>query len=131
MQTSSQAALPAPLSINGPSSRTPEPIEFTELSLTVDLLLESHPVFADAVKAALLPLDGEFLFDLPHAGKPGGKGRVAAVRIRYAGSYEAKLAFVFLSDDAMDARVAPPDSELAHLKSFAESFVGVLEKFAD
>lgn len=131
MQTSSHASLPAPLSISGPNSKTPEPIEFTELSLTVDLLLESHPVFSDAVKAALLPLDGEFLFDLPHAEKPGGKGRVAAVRIRYAGSDEAKLAFVFLSDDAMDARVAPPDSELDHLKSFAESFVGVLEKIAD
>ncbi|MDH6268479.1 hypothetical protein M2360_003885 [Rhizobium sp. SG_E_25_P2] len=131
MQTSSQAALPAPVSINGPSPHTPEPIEFTELALTVDLLLESHPVFSDAVKAALLPLGGEFLFDLPHAEKPGGKGRVAAVRIRYAGAQDARLAFVFLSDDAMDARVSPPDRELDHLKSFAESFVGVLEKIAD
>ena len=104
------------------------PVEFIELGLGLELLLDTHPVFSDAVKAAILPLEGEFLFELPYGAKPDSKGRVAAVRLAYAGSDDPRVAFVFLSDDAMDTRVEAADGQAEHLKNFAESFVDVLEK---
>lgn len=111
-----------------PQVRAPQPVEFIELGLGLELLLDSYPVFADAVKASIEPLEGEFLFDLPYATKPDGKGRVAAVRLAYAGNAEPRVAFVFLSDDAMETRIEPGDGQVEHLRSFAQSFVDVLEK---
>lgn len=104
------------------------PVEFIELGLALELLLETHPVFSDAVKAAILPLDGEFLFELPYGEKPDGKGCVAAVRLAYAGFDTPRVAFVFLSDDAAETRVEAADSQAEHLRNFAQSFVDVLEK---
>jgi hypothetical protein len=104
------------------------PVEFIELGLGLELLLETHPVFADAVRAAILPLDGEFLFELPHGDEPGGKGRIAALRLPYAGSKEPRLVFAILGDDGLETRVEAADGQPAHLKSFAQSFVDVLEK---
>jgi hypothetical protein len=111
-----------------PRDGATQPVEFIELGLALELLLDSYPIFADAVKAAILPLDGEFLFELPYAGKPDGKGRVAAVRLAYAGREEPRMAFVFLSDDAMDTRIEPAEQQVEHLRNFAQSFVDVLEK---
>jgi hypothetical protein len=104
------------------------PVEFIEFGLGLEMLLETHPVFTDAVRAALLPLDGEFLFELPLADKPDGKGRVAAVRLAYAGSPERRLAFAVLSEDGVETSIQTPDEQPEHLKSFAESFVDVLTK---
>ncbi|MFT3886547.1 MAG: hypothetical protein QM713_00030 [Arachnia sp.] len=92
------------------------------------MLLETHPVFADAVKAALLPLDGEFLFELPLGEKPDGKGRIAAVRLAYEGSEGARLAFAVLSDDGLETSIHRPDAQPEHLRSFAESFVDVIAR---
>lgn len=108
-----------------PQAGTTLPVEFIELGLALELLLDTHPVFADAVKAAILPLDGEFLFELPYG---DGKGRVAAVRLAYAGNQDQRVAFVFLSDDAMDTKIEPADGQVEHLRNFAQSFVDVLEK---
>ena len=108
--------------------QTTSPVEFIELGLGLEMLLETHPVFADAIKAALLPLDGEFLFELPLGEKPEGKGRVAAVRLTYEGSDDRRLAFAVLSDDGLETGIHMPDAQPAHLKSFAESFVDVLER---
>jgi hypothetical protein len=121
---------PAPLAPATPVAAASgvAPVELIELGLGLELLLETHPVFVDAVKAAILPLDGEFLFELPHGDKPNGKGRVAAVRLAYAGNTEARLAFVFLSDDALDTRVEPAEGQAEPLTNFARSFVDVLEK---
>ena len=102
------------------------PVEFIELGLGLEMLLETYPVFADAVKAALLPLDGEFLFELPLGEKPDGKGRIAAVRLAYEGSDDRRLAFAVLSDDGLETSIHTPDGQPEHLKSFAESFVDVL-----
>ena len=110
------------------SSTNPAPVEFIELGLALELLLDTHPVFADAVKAAILPLDGEFLFELPHGEAPDGKGRVAAIRLAYAGVDEPRLVFVFLSDDGTETKVEAPDGQAEHLANFARSFVDVLEK---
>lgn len=104
------------------------PVEFIEFGLGLEMLLETHPVFTDAVKAALLPLDGEFLFELPSGETPESKGRVAAVRLAYEGSKDLRLAFAVLSDDGLDTSIHTPDGQPAHLKSFAESFVDVLER---
>jgi hypothetical protein len=111
-----------------PQNGATMPVEFIELGLALDLLLDTHPVFADAVKAAILPLDGEFLFELPHGSKPDGKGRVAALRLAYAGNDTPRVAFVFLSDDAMDTRIEAADDQPEHLRNFAESFVDVIEQ---
>lgn len=128
MQTPEKRTGKAPPSKSAPQAGTTVPVEFIELGLGLELLLETHPVFIDAVKAAILPLDGEFLFDLPHGDKPDGKGRVAAVRLAYAGNAEPRLAFVFLSDDALETRVEAAEGQPEHLTNFARSFVDVLEK---
>lgn len=107
-------------------SVSPSPVEFIELGLGLEMLLEGHPVFADAVKAALLPLDGEFLFELPLGEKPDGKGRIAAVRMAYAGSEEPRLAFAVLSDDGQETSIHTADQQPEHIRRFAESFVDVL-----
>jgi hypothetical protein len=128
MQTPEKLLDQAAQSASAAKADTTAPVEFIELGLALELLLETHPVFADAVKAAILPLDGEFLFELPHGDKPLGKGRVAAVRLAYAGSDEPRLAFVFLSDDAMETKVEAAEGQAEHLTNFARSFVDVLEK---
>jgi hypothetical protein len=128
MQTPEKLLDQAAQSASAAKADKAAPVEFIELGLALELLLETHPVFADAVKAAILPLDGEFLFELPHGDKPHGKGRVAAVRLAYAGSDEPRLAFVFLSDDAMETRVEAAEGQAEHLTNFARSFVDVLEK---
>lgn len=128
MQTPEKRTGKAPSSKTALQAGTTVPVEFIELGLGLELLLETHPVFIDAVKAAIMPLDGEFLFDLPHGDKPDGKGRVAAVRLAYAGNAEARLAFVFLSDDALETRVEAAEGQPEHLTNFARSFVDVLEK---
>ena len=104
------------------------PVEFIELGMTLDILLENHPVFADAVKAAVLSVDAEFLFELPHGEKADGKGRVAVIRLAYAGAKAPRLAFVILSEDGMETRIEAADGQPEHLTSFAEAFVDVLEK---
>lgn len=104
------------------------PVEFIEFGLGLEMLLETHPVFTDAVKAALLPLDGELLFELPLGEKPDGKGRIAAVRLAYEGSDDPRLAFAVLSDDGLETSIHMPDGQPEHLKSFAESFVDVIER---
>jgi hypothetical protein len=117
----------APQAVIKPAAReATSPVEFIELGLGLEMLLETHPVFIDAVKAALLPLDGEFLFELPLGEKPDGKGRVAAVRLAYEGSDDPRLAFAVLSDDGLETSIHMPDAQPEHLKSFAESFVDVL-----
>lgn len=115
-------------SVKAVGTAAASPVEFIEFGLGLEMLLETHPVFSDAVKAALLPLDGEFLFELPHGEKPGGKGLVAAVRLAYAGSADRRLAFAILSEDGLETSVHTPDAQPQHLKSFAESFVDVLER---
>ena len=114
--------------VEGANTDAASPVEFIEFGLGLEMLLETHPVFADAVRAALLPLDGEFLFELPHGDKPDGKGRVVAVRLAYAGSDERRLAFAILSDDGLETRIEASDEQPEHLTSFAKSFVDVLER---
>jgi hypothetical protein len=111
-----------------PVAEGSNPVEFIELGLGLEMLLEAHPVFADAVKAAILPLDGEFLFELPHGEDPDSKGRIAAIRLAYAGSAEPRLVFVILGDDGAETSVEKPDNQPEHLTSFARSFVDVLER---
>jgi len=104
------------------------PVEFIEFGLGLEMLLETHPVFTDAVKAALLPLDGEFLFELPVADRPDGKGRVAAVRLAYAGEDERRLCFAVLGEDGVETSIQTAGEQPEHLTRFAESFVDVLTK---
>jgi len=128
MQTPETKVGAVPASVSAKKVAATAPVEFIELGLGLELLLETHPVFADAVKAAILPLDGEFLFELPHGDKPDGKGRVAAVRLAYAGSGTQKLAFVFLAEDGLETKVEAAEGQPEHLTNFAKSFVDVLEK---
>lgn len=134
MQTTPETPKAAPHAAASPAaSEATSPVEFIELGLGLEMLLETHPVFADAVKAALQPLDGEFLFELPLGEKPDGKGRVAAVRLAYEGSEDRRLAFAVLSDDGLETSIHTPGAQPEHLTRFAESFVDVLgrlEKFA-
>lgn len=127
MQTTPDTPKAAPQAAVQPQGNdASSPVEFIEFGLGLEMLLENHPVFADAVKAALLPLDGEFLFELPLGEKPDGKGRVAAVRLVYEGADNRRLAFAVLSDDGLETSIHTPDAQPEHLKSFAESFVDVL-----
>ena len=129
MQTTPETQAVVPSTAKGrPSGEGSAPVEFIELGLGLEMLLETHPVFADAVKASLMPLDGEFLFELPHGDKPDGKGRVAAIRLAYAGADEQRLAFVILADDGIETSVEAADGQPEHLTSFAEAFVDVLQQ---
>ena len=66
MEATSETPKAMPQTAIAPTDgQTTSPVEFIELGLGLEMLLETHPVFTDAVKAALLPLDGEFLFELP------------------------------------------------------------------
>lgn len=119
----------APQAAIKPAARgATSPVEFIELGLGLEMLLETHPVFIDAVKAALLPLDGEFLFELPLGEQPDGKGRIAAVRLAYEGSGDPRLAFAVLSDDGLETSIHMPDAQPEHFRSFAESFVDVVRR---
>jgi hypothetical protein len=128
MQTTSETPQAEQTAIRTDGNVATSPVEFIELGLGLEMLLETHPVFSDAVKAALLPLDGEFLFELPLAERPDGKGRIAAVRLAYEGADDRRLAFAVLSDDGLETSVHTPDAQPEHLKSFAESFVDVLQR---
>jgi hypothetical protein len=129
MQTTPDTTKAAPKAgITPAAGGAASPVEFIELGLGLEMLLETHPVFSDAVKAALLPLDGEFLFELPLGEKPDGKGRIAAVRLAYEGSEAPRLAFAVLSDDGLETGIHMPDAQPEHLRSFAESFVDVIER---
>ncbi|CAN7459590.1 hypothetical protein [Rhizobium sp. LjRoot254] len=129
MQTTPENQAIVPSTAKGTlSAGKSTPVEFIELGLGLEMLLETHPVFADAIKAALMPLDGEFLFELPHGDKPDGKGRVAAIRLAYAGAEEQSLAFVVLADDGVETSVQLADGQPEHLTSFAEAFVDVLQQ---
>jgi hypothetical protein len=119
---------PPQAALNPAADGAASPVEFIELGLGLEMLLETYPVFTDAVKAALEPLDGEFLFELPLGEKPDGQGRVAAVRLAYEGSEDRRLAFAVLSDDGLETSIHTPDAQPEHLTSFAESFVDVLEQ---
>lgn len=131
MQSAPEAQKPATsVATTSPAGPAASPVEFIEFGLGLEMLLETHPVFVDAVKAALLALDGEFLFELPSSDRPEGKGRVAAVRLAYAGSKDKRLAFAVLGDDGMETNIHPPEAQPAHLRSFAQSFVDVLSKIA-
>jgi len=134
MQTTPNTPKAAPqAAVTSGGNEATSPVEFIEFGLGLEMLLETHPAFADAVKAALLPLDGEFLFELPLGERPDGKGRIAAVRLAYEGAEDRRLAFAVLSDDGLETSIHTPDAQPEHLKSFAESFVDVLgrlEKFA-
>jgi len=50
------------------------------------------------------------------------------VRLTYEGSDDRRIAFAVLSDDGLETSIHMPDAQPAHLKSFAESFVDVLER---
>ena len=129
MQATNSPALPA---LPAPTSYSPRktiPVEFIELELGLELLLETHPLFADAVKAAIAPGGGDFLFELPHGDRPEGKGRIAAIRFPFAGAEAPELAFAILSDDGLETRIEPAGNQPDHLRRFAESFIAVLERF--
>ena len=129
MQTTPESSPTAPqTAVALAGKKGAAPVEFIEFGLGLDMLLETHPVFTDAVKAALLPLDGEFLFELPVADKPDGKGRVAAVQLAYAGQADRRLVFAVLAEDGIETSIQTADEQPAHLKSFAEAFVDVLTK---
>lgn len=129
MQTTPESSPSAPqAAVTLAGKDAASPVEFIEFGLGLEMLLETHPVFTDAVKAALLPLDGEFLFELPVADKPDGKGRVAAVRLAYAGQDDRRLCFAVLGEDGVETSIQTADEQPAHLTSFAESFVDVLTK---
>lgn len=129
METTPDMQKAAPQAAGKPDGNAAtSPVAFIELGLGLEMLLETHPVFIDAIKAALLPLDGEFLFELPLGEKPEGKGRIAAVRLAYEGADDRRIAFAVLSDDGLETSIHRPDEQPEHLKSFAESFVDVLER---
>lgn len=120
-----------------PTEATPKPVaqsgaesvlDLAELALALDLSLETHPIFVEAVKAAIRPLRGEFLFELPH-GKPGAKGRIAAMRFALANSHEPLILFATLGDDGLETALTRFEEQPEHLQSFAQSFVSVFETF--
>lgn len=104
------------------------PMALLELELSLDRFSGDKDDFADFVRTVAKDVGGEFLFALPASGLVDDCLTIAALRL--GGNQEKALTilFVCLDQDGSTIRVEQPGERTAGLTSFAEAFVGVLER---
>ncbi|WFU48370.1 hypothetical protein [Sinorhizobium terangae] len=103
------------------------PMALLELELSLDGFSGSKDEFAAFVRTVAADIGGELLFTLPASGLIEDCLTIAAIRYSDAGKAPTIL-FVCLGGDGTEIRVEQPGAQTADLKSFAEAFVGVLER---
>ncbi|MCA1403482.1 hypothetical protein I6F26_02555 [Ensifer sp. IC3342] len=103
------------------------PMALLELELSLDGFSGSKDEFASFVRTVAADIGGELLFTLPASGLIEDCLTIAAIRYSDAGKAPTIL-FVCLGGDGTSIRVEQPGERTADLKSFAEAFVGVLER---
>ncbi|MCA1444306.1 hypothetical protein I6F07_29785 [Ensifer sp. IC4062] len=103
------------------------PMALLELELSLDGFSGSKDEFAAFVRTVAADIGGELLFTLPASGLIEDCLTIAAIRYSDVGNAPTIL-FVCLGGDGNAIRVEQPGEQTADLKSFAEAFVGVLER---
>ncbi|MBB4184891.1 hypothetical protein GGE07_001520 [Sinorhizobium terangae] len=103
------------------------PMALLELELSLDGFSGTKDEFSAFVRTVAADIGGELLFTLPASGLIEDCLTIAAIRYSDAGKAPTIL-FVCLGGDGTEIRVEQPGAQTADLKSFAEAFVGVLER---
>ncbi|HXV29765.1 MAG TPA: hypothetical protein VD840_05475 [Sinorhizobium sp.] len=104
------------------------PMALLELELSLDGFAGDKDEFPGFIRTVAKDIGGEFLFALPASGLVDDCLSIAVLRLDAGGDKAPTILFVCLGDDGSTVRVEPPSDRTADLVSFAESFVGVLER---
>ncbi|MCA1366602.1 hypothetical protein I6F15_04180 [Bradyrhizobium sp. BRP14] len=126
VQTSMDIALPAPPHAAGDPAL---PMALLELELSLDRFSGSKDDFAGFIRTVADDIGGEFLFALPASGLIEDCLTIAALRHGETDDKTPMILIVCLDQDGSTIRVEQPSERIAGLRSFAEAFVGVLERF--
>ena len=124
-QSTVDIALPAPPPSAGDAAL---PMALLELELSLDRFSGNKDEFAGFTRTVAHDIGGELLFVLPASGLVDDCLTIAAVRHGQAGDKTPIILFICLAQDGSTIRVEQPSERTAGLKSFAEAFVGVLER---
>ena len=128
LPTSMAALQERPLALPSPAGEPALPLEMIELELSLDGFSVEQDGFSEAIHRAAKTLGGEFLFDLPPSGLAENCQRIAALRIPEANGNGLKIVFALLDSSGTEIRVEDPGADTSGLRSFADSFVRVLER---
>lgn len=104
------------------------PMALLELELSLDRFSGGDSDFADFVRSVSDDVGGEFLFALPASGLVDDCLMIAVLRLGASGDKAPTILFVCLDADGSTVRAEQPSERTADLQSFAEAFVGVLER---
>ncbi|ASY68030.1 hypothetical protein AB395_0000613 [Sinorhizobium fredii CCBAU 45436] len=99
-----------------------------ELELSLDRFSGNGDDFSAFVRTVADDIGGELLFDLPASGLVDNCQTIAALRHGQTDGQTPTILFVCLDADGSTVRVEQPSERTAGLVSFAEAFVGVLER---
>jgi hypothetical protein len=111
-----------------PGADTALPMALLELELSLDRLSGNKDDFSAFVRTVADDIGGEFLFALPASGLIDDCLTIAVLRHGQADGATPAILFVCLDEDGSTIRVEQPSDRTGGLTSFAESFVGVLER---
>jgi hypothetical protein len=118
-------ALPAPLHA---ADGAAIPMALLELELSLDRFSGNKDDFASFIRTVADDIGGEFLFALPASGLIEDCLTIAALRHGETEDKAPMILVVCLGQDGSTIRVEQPSERTAGLRSFAEAFVGVLER---
>lgn len=124
-QSSMDIALPAP---PPPAGEAAIPMALLELELSLDRFSGNKEDFVGFAHKVADDIGAELLFILPAPGLVDDCATIAAVRHGQAEDKTPIILFICLAQDGATLRVEQPSERTAGLRSFAESFVGVLER---
>ncbi|WOS63618.1 hypothetical protein [Sinorhizobium fredii] len=124
-ETRSEIAVPAPPPSGGDVAL---PMALLELELSLDRFSGNGDDFSAFVRTVADDIGGELLFDLPASGLVDYCKTIAALRHGQTDGQTPTILFVCLDADGSTVRVEQPSERTAGLVSFAEAFVGVLER---
>ena len=128
-ETRSEIAVAAP---PPPAGDAALPMALLELELSLDRFSGNKDDFSSFVRTVADDIGGEFLFALPASGLVDNCLAIAVLRHGQSkdetDGQSKTILFVCLDEDGSSIRVEQPSERTAGLVSFAEAFVGVLER---
>ena len=104
------------------------PMALLELELSLDAFSGSKEDFTAFIRTVADNVGGEFLFALPASGLIEDCLSIAVLRLGETEGDTSPILFVCLEEEGSTIRLEHPGESTQDLKSFAESFVGVLER---
>ncbi|RDL52590.1 hypothetical protein BLJAPNOD_03752 [Ensifer sp. M14] len=111
-----------------PPADTGIPMALLELELSLDGFSGSKDDFTAFIRTVADNVGGEFLFALPASGLIEDCLSIAVLRLGETEGDTSPILFVCLEEEGSTIRLEHPGENTQDLKSFAESFVGVLER---